>query len=120
MKARFVVKFYHEPAEASRFAALVELYLPTETENIARLHPTLQSSTVSVFDELLMPQWGSYDANERARWNRKRVRAGSWEELQTKVQEVISEAVATLKRVKEQNEEETRSMPQPYTYEVEL
>jgi len=108
LQARFVVEYVYMPEESAKCRAAVKLYLPVEsgTEYIVKV---LRDPDTRIFGSILSSLWGFYDNGYR--FNLYTLKAKTWDELESKIRDLMDETVSKLRTVRAMNEIAEKKKP---------
>lgn len=116
LKVEFEVKYIYKPEYEKPYWAQIIAKIQEDKEGWI---PTiLRAGDEEVFGETLKSYWGI--SKEGFRIAKGEVTGTSWEEVTKRVEEIIEEAVETLRRVKHRNEEALKTKPSDRTYVYEI
>jgi len=101
LQARFVVEYEFEPDSSMKCRATVKLYLPTEP-NTGDIAKVLIDPDTNIFGSALRSVWGFYSNGYR--YSRYTLKAKTWDELESKIHDLMDETVSKLRAVRAMNE----------------
>jgi len=101
LQARFVVDYRFVPESEFKCKAIVKLYLPTESNSVDLVR-VLRDPNTKIFGSILGPVWGVHDNGYR--YNSYTLKAKTWDELESKIYELMDETVSKLRTVRAMNE----------------
>lgn len=122
LKVRFELHYDFDGAKPTeeRCCCKVKIFLPADAVE-KKLHYLLRDESVRVGEWRLSEKWGTgVDETLRMRVGELELRAGNWEELEEKVNNLIDESVKRLREVKERILGLERSTPKPRVVEIEI
>lgn len=117
VEVKFKVNYFYDGSKEHPFVAQVTLLIPKRKDYT--IHESLWSTDTCVFGIELGPYWGShYDVEYKSRTIS--VYGNNWGEVKAKAQELIKEAIAQLKSVREKYDEAIRTKPEDETLVFEI
>ena len=116
VKVVFEVKYDFRPEYEAPYMATIVARIPKDEDGMIPLE--LREKDEEVFGEELIAYWGNSRGNYRV--VEGDVTGTSWKEVERRVEEVIEEAVNTLRKVKQRNVEALKTKPtdKVYVYEI--